>query len=32
VGSCRYGMERSWVVDGGDGLQILKVLANILKT
>jgi hypothetical protein len=29
--SCQNGMARSWVVDGGDGLQMWKVAANIFN-
>jgi hypothetical protein len=29
--SCRHGMARPQVADGGDGLQIWRVAANILN-
>jgi hypothetical protein len=31
VGSCHRGMARLLVADGGDGLQIWRVAANVLN-
>jgi len=31
MGSCHHGMVRPWVADGGDGLQMWRVAANILN-
>jgi hypothetical protein len=31
MGPCHHGMARPQVADGGDGLQIWRVAANILK-
>jgi hypothetical protein len=31
MGSCHQGMARPQAVDGGDGLQIRKIAANILN-
>jgi hypothetical protein len=31
VGTCYHGMVLPWVADGGDGLQILRIAANVLN-
>jgi hypothetical protein len=30
-GPCHHGMERPWVADGGDGLQIWRIAASVVN-